>query len=202
MVDPLCEFANDDPSIVVCDNWEAVLDSVSQDRFRISIEIQESTREILDFACKIARDEEVGDCVLVVDELSLFFKRGEEAPDSIQGIVRFGRRENVSLLLISQRSYDCPIDLRSQLSDIFAFRSHEPRDIQHLGQMVGRNEAEKVLALRGHNHYHWDLTSNGTAEIDPDSVTEDELDEPKQLEEKHVERENGAHHRRDYTGDD
>lgn len=160
VVDPLCEWGD---VTVMCFDWETVLEECRQDRFRISICIDENPREILDFACRIARDEEVGHCVLVVDELSLFFRRGEEASESIQGVVRFGRRENVSLMLISQRSYDCPIDLRSQLSDIFAFRSHEPRDIQALGQMVGRTEAQRVLALRGHSHYHWDLTESHVA---------------------------------------
>jgi hypothetical protein len=147
----------------MCFDWETVLEEVSQERFRTSVCIDENPREILDFACRIVRDEDVGNCLLVVDELSLFFHRGEEASESIQGVVRFGRRQNINLMLISQRSYDCPIDLRSQLSDIFAFRSHEPRDIQALGQMVGRQEANRVLALRGHQHYHWDLTESHIA---------------------------------------
>lgn len=155
VVDPLCEWAD---RTIPCHDWETVFAEVREDRFRISIEIDEDPTELLETACEIARSEEVGNCWLVVEELSLFFRRGVEAGDAIQGVVRFGRRENVNLLLISQRSYDCPIDIRSQLSDIYAFRTHEPRDIQALGQTVGKAEAQKVIALRGHNHYHWDLT--------------------------------------------
>jgi hypothetical protein len=155
VVDPLCEWGD---VTVMCFDWQTVLEEVSQERFRVSICVDENPRDVLEFASRIVRDEDVGNCLLVVDELSLFFRRGEEASDGIQGVVRFGRRENINLMLLSQRSYDCPIDLRSQLSDIFAFRSHEPRDIQALGQMVGRDQAQQVLALRGHQHYHWDLT--------------------------------------------
>lgn len=161
VVDPLCEWGTVHKGcrpILVCTDWEQVIEAVRQDRFRISIEIPEPPQELLATACEIARSEDVGNCWLVVEELSLFFRRGEEAGDDIQGVVRFGRRENVNLLLISQRSYDCPIDIRSQLSDIYAFRSHEPRDIQALGQTVGKEQAQKVIALREHQHYHWDLT--------------------------------------------
>lgn len=176
VVDPLNEWGD---VSTVCTDWETVLEEVRQDRFRISIEIDEDPVDILETACRIARDEEVGNCWLVVEELSLLFRRGEEAGDAIQGVVRFGRRENVNLLLISQRSYDCPIDIRSQLSDIYAFRTHEPRDIQALGQTVGKEQAKKVVALRGHRHYHWDLTH---ATLDP-AESDDTPDDSEDIEE-------------------
>lgn len=170
-IDPLGEWG--DVAIIGSD-WDTVLDMAAEPKFRIAVEIEEPPNEILDTVSQIVRDEEVRNCWVVTDELSVYFRRGQIPSDNIQGLVRFGRRENIDVILISQRAMDCPIDIRGMLTDVYAFQFHEPQDVQYLGDIIGdRQGAKKVMDLRGHQHYHWDLRGIvDSSESDPESEIE------------------------------
>jgi hypothetical protein len=116
--------------------------------------------------------------VVVFEELSLAYSQRAVGP-MMQRLVRLGRRENCSAIFVTQRAYDCPIDLRSQMTNVVAFHSIEPRDIEYIGRIVGKKEAEKILALRGHQYLYWDMATNVTQEPDaPDTrVREEEPDD-------------------------
>lgn len=177
-IDPLGEWG--DVAIIASD-WNSVIDMAAEPKFRIAVEIQESPHEILDTVSEIARDEDVGNCWVVTDELSAYFRRGQIPSDNIQGLVRFGRRENINVVMISQRAMDCPIDLRGMLTDVYAFQFHEPQDIQYLGDIIGdRNSAKKVMDLRGHHHYHWDLRGP-MDDSDSDPGMDAEIPAPEEL---------------------
>lgn len=65
------------------------------------------------------------------------------------------------------------------MTNVVAFHSIEPRDIEYIGRIVGKKEAEKILALRGHQYLYWDMATNVTQEPDaPDTrVREEEPDD-------------------------
>lgn len=144
----------------ICTSWHHVYEEVTKPTFRIAVQLEDDPTDVAATLARIARSSEVGACVLVYEELSLIFGVNRIASPAMQALVRFGRRERVSCIFISQRVYDCPIDIRSQLTDVISFRSHEPRDLEHLAKMVGREKAQKVLALRGHSYYRYDLTTD------------------------------------------
>jgi hypothetical protein len=151
-------------SCEVAESWAEVKAAVRRPAFRVVTQQElysvEDAQEQLEVAVRIVRAPEVGRCVLMIDELSPYFRKGREAPESIQGLVRFGRRQGVSCLLISQRAYDCPVEVRSQLTDLFVFRLVE-RDVEHLSQFIGRRNVEQIVELGRFEHLHFDLTRPG-----------------------------------------
>lgn len=163
VLDPMGDWAT---VTQVVPSWKALAREVREPLFRVSLlpeeeEVLSNPIQFVDTLIAISRDRSVGNCTVVIDELSLYFDRGVKAPRSLQGAMRFGRRQGLSMVLISQRAMDCPIDIRSQLTDVFAFTSHEKADIEYLGNIIGnRDEAKRVVALPLHRHIHWDLTKN------------------------------------------
>lgn len=163
--DPDNSWSSDCVSV---DSWDEAVDQVTRERFRIAYQGIDDPIDSLTVACQLAMAEDVGRCVLVVDELRLFFRRrGVPPPEIVEDIFRLARVDRpdygiagfVSPVLITQRPIDCPIDLRSQLTDIYAFQTTEPADVAWLSDVVGgRQEAQKVLALARRQYIHWDLT--------------------------------------------
>lgn len=96
--------------------------------------------------------------MLFIDELSPYFRKGGAAPDAINKLVRFGRRQDVSTLLITQRATDCPIEVRSQLTDLFIFRLIEA-DLEHISRFIGKRNVDLIVDLPFYSYVHFDLTA-------------------------------------------
>lgn len=79
----------------------------------------------------------VGDCLLVIEECALIFRRGEELQEWARPLVFMGREQRVSLVLVAQRAAKIPLDIRSQASRIVTFRQTEPDDVRTLRERMG-----------------------------------------------------------------
>lgn len=160
-LDPIPDKAGWAGSCEIAEDWDEVYTAVRRPTFRVVLQEEiysrEQAQDQLEHAVRVVRSSDVGNCVLLIDELSPYFKKGVEAPDSIQGLVRFGRRQGVSCVLISQRAYDCPVEVRSQLTDLYVFRLVE-RDIEHLSSFLGKANIEPILSLSDYQFVHYDLT--------------------------------------------
>lgn len=152
--DPLREWGD---SCLVVNDYDTLFDEVQRERFRIAVQIEEDLTDQAAIIAKLVRSDDVGNCVFGQDELSLMYPNRNDVPEEVTDVMRFGRRQNVSVILITQRPVDCPILLRSQLTDLYIFRTHEPNDIKWLRAIVGKTDSERALKLRGHQYIHFDL---------------------------------------------
>lgn len=87
-----------------------------------------------------------GNCVLVIEECALIFKRGEELHEWARPLVFMGREQRVSLVLVAQRLAKIPIDIRSQASRVISFRQTEPDDVRAVIDRFGEI-GEEIPAL-------------------------------------------------------
>lgn len=88
-----------------------------------------------------------GDCMLVVEECALIFRRGEELHDWAKPLIFMGRHQRVSLLFVAQRASKIPIDVRSQATRIITFRQTEPNDVYAITERIGESNADEINAL-------------------------------------------------------
>lgn len=88
----------------------------------------------------------VGNCWLVLEEISTLYNIGARIHGPLQEAVLLGRQRALSLLIISQRASYIPITLRSQASRIISFRQQEPSDIKWLADFMGK-QAETLPSL-------------------------------------------------------
>lgn len=160
-VDPLQEWGDECQAVF---SWSEFFQEVKKPRFRIAVWIEHDPPEMVDILIRASRDPAVGNCVLAIDELSLFFDSARPSED-VAGLVRFGRRQQVHFWGITQRYVDTPLIVRTQLSNVIAFRTHELPDIERLASLVGsKDQAQQVMQLPDGDYLSWDLTTRGDPE--------------------------------------
>ena len=165
IVDPACEWGLD---ACIVDDWNTFFDAVQEPSFRLSVQIDDNPRAVLDIVAETSLCDEVSDCVLLIDELHLFFQPGERPSDIVERLFNFGRRSEVSVLMCAQRSYWCPITLRASLTDLYCFHSHEPADVAYIAKTVGDPKSvNRIITLPQYRHIHFDLAPQAGPENDP-----------------------------------
>jgi hypothetical protein len=175
VVDSLAEWGD---TCLIISEWPQLFREVQRQRFRLAIQIPGDRNQIEDIAA-LVRSPQVQQATLVIDELSLWFVKGRPAGDDVQALVRFGRRQQISLWMISQRWVDCPTEVRSQLSDMISTRDHDPQNYEYLKKVVGSKEADRVqqLKVKKNNsqvsceYLHWDVDCLGVTSPDVETVT-------------------------------
>ena len=89
-----------------------------------------------------------GDNLLVLEEASTFFPKGQSRLDEwARQLVFMGRHQRCSLLFVAQRATSIPIDVRSQANRIVSFQQHEPDDVRTLSEFFGKERAELIPNL-------------------------------------------------------
>lgn len=88
----------------------------------------------------------VGNCWLVLEEISTLYDVGARVHGPIQEAILLGRQRALSMLIISQRASYIPITLRSQASRIISFRQQETADVKWLTDFMGK-QAEILPTL-------------------------------------------------------
>jgi len=97
----------------------------------------------------------LGDCWLVLEEISTLYNIGARIHGPLQEAILLGRQRSLSLLAISQRASYFPITLRSQASRIVSFRQQEPSDLKWLADFMGQANAEKLPLLQDLHCIDW-----------------------------------------------
>lgn len=108
-------------------------------------ELAENPRENFRYGIYDPRDTDVltatafivGNCWLVLEEISTLYNIGARIHGPLQEAVLLGRQRSLSILAISQRASYFPITLRSQASRVVSFRQQEPTDIKWLADFMG-----------------------------------------------------------------
>lgn len=93
--------------------------------------------------------------LLVFEETSLFCSPSY-LPPSLSKLVRYARHREIDLVFVSRRASEVNRDLTAQSDFIVTFRQHEPRDLQYLSSVSGRDvsavrtlPAFKVAVIQG-----------------------------------------------------
>lgn len=97
----------------------------------------------------------LGNCWLVLEEISTLYNIGARIHGPLQEAILLGRQRSLSLLCISQRASYFPITLRSQASRIVSFRQQEPSDLKWLADFMGQDNAEKLPLLQDLHCIDW-----------------------------------------------
>jgi hypothetical protein len=124
----------------------------------------------------------LGNCWLVLEEISTLYNIGARIHGPLQEAILLGRQRSLSLLCISQRASYFPITLRSQASRIVSFRQQEPADLKWLADFMGQANAEKLPLLQDLHCIDWhkgELSEysianaySNTPKDEPEAVTE------------------------------
>jgi DNA helicase HerA-like ATPase len=149
ILDPLEEYAADMRARSLGDLVDALERSHRKRRFSIACTF-ESMDEYGD-ALDLCRD--VGDLWIVVEELNFFvdcWSRDEPYLD----LIRFGRHDGVSIVMVAQRAAEIPKLFTSQSDAIVSFRQTEPRDLDYLSKIghVGDEGARAIAVLPQLDH--------------------------------------------------
>lgn len=96
----------------------------------------------------------IGNCFLVLEEISTLYNIGARIHGPLQEAVLLGRQRALSILAISQRASYIPITLRSQASRIISFRQQEPADLKWLADFMGKR-AEILPSLQDLHCLDW-----------------------------------------------
>jgi hypothetical protein len=90
----------------------------------------------------------LGNNLLVLEELSMIFDKGQRRlEDWASRLVFRGRHNRCSMLVIAQRFMSVPIDIRSQANRIISFNQHEPEDVKYLVETFGKEDAYTIPSL-------------------------------------------------------
>lgn len=101
-----------------------------------------------EYETAIAVVREVGNMWIIVEELNFFVDCWSRDKPYLD-LIRFGRHDRVSILLIAQRAAEIPKLFTSQADAIVSFRQSEPRDLDYLTKIghVGAEGAARIAAL-------------------------------------------------------
>lgn len=100
--------------------------------------------------CELAR--ELGPIDFVIEECDRF-PDPKQCPE-YEEIIGRGRHWGVSIMAISRHPFAIPVSFRREANRIFAFRHHEPRDIEWLRDVMGK-AAEELPSLGDHEYLEW-----------------------------------------------
>lgn len=74
----------------------------------------------------------------LVDEVSMMVDP-YNIPDNFQHLIRFGRHNQLAVMITAQRPADVNRDLTAQCTELFIFYQHEPRDITYFSGFLGEH---------------------------------------------------------------
>lgn len=91
-----------------------------------------------------------GDIVFVVDEMDMYFDKGEPG-EEFADLIRRGRHEDIELIGISQRPRQLG-EVRSMAHELYIFDTHEPSDLSYYRQSFSDGLVEKIKQLKQYEY--------------------------------------------------
>jgi len=116
--------------------------------------------------CKLA--QVCGNMTIAIEELNVVFA-AQRKPVEFNELVFSGREPGIELIGVAQRPKGFGPELSSQAKEAFIFHTHEPDALTFLRNWMGKDAAEAVRTLDGHQYLHWaykDGATNYTIETD------------------------------------
>ena len=143
ILDPLEEY----PAIR-CRTIGALVSFLEEAHARPRFRVACTFGELEEYETAVDLCREVGNMWVVMEEVNIFtdcWARDKPYLD----LVRFGRHDRVSIILVAQRAAEIPKLFTSQSDAIVSFNQSEPRDLAYLASIghVGAEGASRVAAL-------------------------------------------------------
>jgi hypothetical protein len=99
---------------------------------------------------------EMGNCVLVNEETG-WICDPHRIPLDLERAIKFGGHRILNLILLLQRAPDVHILVRSEASEVYAFSTQEPGDLEYLAKRCGDEVARIAATLPPHRYIYQDL---------------------------------------------
>lgn len=96
----------------------------------------------VDFMCLALWEIEGG--TLVLDETDAF---DIHAAKNFDKVVRYGRNKNIHLITGVRRPAEIPKNITAAANKVYAFKTHEPRDVEYFEKTLFGQKAEELLIL-------------------------------------------------------
>jgi hypothetical protein len=103
-----------------------------------------------------------GDCVYAIDEVDKFQEPGY-APPQFYELLNYGRHSHVAMIGTARRPAQVSKEYTYGLSEICAFATTEPGDLDYLEKKIGRAASSQVPGLGKYEYLRW--SQAGTATI-------------------------------------
>lgn len=101
---------------------------------------------------------ECGDLTLVCEELDIY-ARPNAICRGLRDIIKRGRHRDIRFIGTSQRPFGIDRIITALATDVFVFRTEEPRDLEYLAERFGSGIEKKIVALED---YQWVLARQGS----------------------------------------
>lgn len=150
ILDPMREFTNpENPDKYIegthVDSWEALRES-KDCRIVYSPLDLDSGEDTIEAVCTLA--EGYRDITIGIDELDSYLGGSRvSCPSALYRCAMYGRHFNVSIIAIARRPMNLPINLTSQVSEVYTFQHTEPRDLEFFRKLAGEECVARVKAL-------------------------------------------------------
>lgn len=117
-------------------------------RRRVRPPVGEDSRQYAEdaFAAMIDGDHPLRDCLLVLDEMTLWTR--PTASSALEKLVLQGRRFGIRMAIACQRISLLPGICLSEATELVVFRTTRPRDLDVLADWGGKELAEKAINLQ------------------------------------------------------
>jgi len=96
----------------------------------------------------------LGNMTFLVEEIDCYCT-SYQIGDSFAHVVQRGRHRNITLIGVTQRPYGIHRLLTSQAKEIYVFGTNEPRDIEYLQNLLGREIEAKLSQLKQYEFIKW-----------------------------------------------
>lgn len=151
IVDPLREYG--EVAVQVASPPDLAEYVVSQARWRVAYHNEEMNREF-EGLCRVAMA--LGNCLFLIEEAD-WFCDPTSIPEELERLVKYGRHHDIITLVISRRPSEVHRLLTSQAYAIYCFTTQEPRDLEYLGRLVGREFADGLGDLPPYHYRYQNL---------------------------------------------
>lgn len=95
---------------------------------------------------------ELENVLFVIEEVDTVTS-AKSVPEEFEDILRFGRHKNIHVIALSKRPADVPRLLTSQASEIYVFKTTEPRDLLYI-KTYADIDSKEIFNLRSENWEH------------------------------------------------
>lgn len=95
-----------------------------------------------------------GDLYFVAEELDLF-AAPQKLSTQFRQIVTRGRHEDIHFIGVTQRPFGIDRIFTAMASEVYVFKTDEPRDRQYLSERLGSEIVGKLDGLQEYEYVHW-----------------------------------------------
>lgn len=142
ILDSLAEYSGDVVTDGLPDSVREILKRKDKPRFRIVCRVLD--KEHCEKLMRLIY--EIPNTLFVIEETSMYCSP-TYLPEDLSRLIQYGRHREISLMFISRRPAELNRNLTAQADLVVTFQQQEPRDVQYLRGILGK-EADQIVGLQ------------------------------------------------------